>query len=176
MKVILREKVPNLGNIGDVVNVADGYGRNYLLPRKLALLANERNVKQLDHQQRMMAKRLAMAKAEAMTIADRLKGQRLNVKKHSGEEGKLFGSVTPREIVDLLADRGFEVDRRDLDLKEPIKSVGTFEVTCALHADVKTVFYVIVEGLAPEPEPEDPALANAQDDDIEYIEGYDILA
>ena len=150
MKVILREKVPNLGNIGDVVNVANGYGRNYLLPRKFALMANDRNVKQLQHQQRMMGKRLALAKADAAMIADRMRGQRLVVKKHAGEEGKLFGSVTPREIVDLLGDRGFTVDRRDLDIKEPIKSIGTFEVDCSLHADVKSTFFVIVEALETE--------------------------
>ena len=182
MKLILREKVPNLGNIGDVVTVSDGYGRNYLLPRKLALLANDRNVKELEHQQRMMEKRLAAAKADAVVIADRLKGQRITIRKHAGEEGKLFGSVTPREIVELLNDRGFVVDRRDLDLKEAIKQVGTFEVNCALHADVVTQFSVIIEAIAPEPEPEVPAAPAeeeaapaASEEGIEYIEGYDML-
>jgi len=174
MKVILREKVPNLGNIGDVVSVADGYGRNYLLPRKFALMANERNVKQLQHQQRMMGKRLAVAKADASQIADRMTGQRIVVKKHSGEEGKLFGSVTSREIVDLLGDRGFTVDRRDLNIKEPIKSIGTFEVECALHADVISKFFVIVEALEVEESDEAP-VAVPTDDSIEYIEGYDVL-
>ena len=175
MKVILRDKVPNLGNIGDVVTVTDGYGRNYLLPRKLALLANDRNVKQLQHQQRMMGKRLAAAKADASLIADRMTGQRLIVKKHSGEEGKLFGSVTPREIVDLLGDRGFTIDRRDLNIKEPIKSIGTFEVECSLHTDVKSKFFVIVEALEVEQEPEPEVAATAPEDNIEYIEGYDVL-
>ncbi|MCO4762214.1 MAG: 50S ribosomal protein L9 [Myxococcales bacterium] len=174
MKVILREKVPNLGNIGDVLNVADGYGRNYLLPRKLALLANDRNVKQLEHQQRMMGKRLAAAKADAALVADRMTGQRITVKKHAGEEGKLFGSVTPREIVDLLGDRGFAVDRRDLNIKEAIKSVGTFEVECSLHVDVISKFFVIVEALEVETAPE-PEVAAEPDEAIEYIEGYDVL-
>ena len=175
MKVILREKVPNLGNIGDVVDVTNGYGRNYLLPRKFALMANDRNVKQLQHQQRMMGTRLAVAKADAALIADRMRGQRLVVKKHSGEEGKLFGSVTPREIVDLLSDRGFTVDRRDLDIKEPIKSIGTFEVDCSLHADVKSTFFVIVEALEAEPDDQPAVSAPAVDDSIEYIEGYDVF-
>ncbi|HAN32185.1 MAG TPA: 50S ribosomal protein L9 [Myxococcales bacterium] len=185
MKVILREKVPNLGNIGDVVTVSDGYGRNYLLPRKLALLANDRNVKELDHQQRMMAKRLEDAKAGSMQIADRLKGQRVTVRKHAGEEGKLFGSVTARELVELLSDRGFVLDRRDLDLKEPIKQVGSYEIAVAIHVDVVTSFTVIVEAIAPEPDAE-PVVAeattdasteeaSASDEGIEYIEGYDML-
>jgi large subunit ribosomal protein L9 len=145
MKLILRENVPNLGKIGDIVDVADGFGRNYLLPRNLASLANERNIGELRHLQSVAAARMQKARVAALSVADRLQGQRITVRKHAGEDGRLFGSVTPREVVDLLAERDFIVDRRDLNLKEPIKALGSFEISCKLHHDVVTVFHLIVE-------------------------------
>ncbi len=165
MRVILRENVPNLGKIGDIVTVADGFGRNYLLPRNLASLANERNVKELEHLRRIAEVRLEKARVESLTVADRMKGQRITVKKHAGDDGRLFGSVTPREVVDLLAERDFIVDRRDLSLKEPIKAVGTYEIACKLHADVTSSFTLIVE--AHEEEKIEEKLDDDDDDDLD---------
>ena len=156
MKVILRENVNNLGKIGDVVQVADGYGRNFLLPRKLALLANERNVRELEHHRRVTQVRLAHARVAALSIHERLDQLRLTVRKHVGEEGKLYGSVTTREITDMLADKGFELDRRDVTLPLPIKAAGEFQVNVKLHHDLEAAVFVIVEPIeqpAPPPEP-----------------------
>lgn len=136
MKVILRENVPNVGKIGDVLEVADGFGRNYLLPRNLALLANERNVKEMDHNKRVAASRLAKAKAKAEEDSKQLSGVKVSVAKHAGEEGKLFGSVTVREVADLLAEKGYLIDRRDITLPENIRSVGDYTFTVKLHHDV----------------------------------------
>ena len=136
MKVILRENVPNVGKIGDVLEVADGFGRNYLLPRNLALLANERNVKEMDHNKRVAASRLAKAKAKAEDDSKQLSGVKVSVAKHAGDEGKLFGSVTVREVADLLAEKGFLIDRRDITLPENIRSVGDYTFTVKLHHDV----------------------------------------
>lgn len=145
MKLILRENVPNVGKIGDVVEVANGYGRNYLLPRKLALLANDRNVKELEHFRRMTAVRLERARVEARGVAERLNGLTLTVLKHSGSEGKLYGSVTNREITDLLGDHGFVVDKRDIKLNEPIRTLGEFDIKVELHQDVGATVKLIVE-------------------------------
>lgn len=145
MRVILRENVPNVGKIGDIVSVADGFGRNFLLPRNLASLANERNVRELDHLKRIADARLVKAREGALKTADRLRGQRILVKKHAGDDGRLFGSVTPREVVDLLSERDFVVDRRDLSLREPIKTLGAFEIAVKLHHDVSANFSIIIE-------------------------------
>lgn len=136
MKVILRENVPNVGKIGDVLSVADGFGRNFLLPRKLAVLANERNVGELEHNKRVAASRLAKARAVATEQAKGLSGLRLKVTKHAGEDGRLFGAITVREVADLLAEHGFQVDRRDIVLPESMKSTGEYPVTVKLHNDV----------------------------------------
>jgi large subunit ribosomal protein L9 len=165
MRVILRENVQNLGKIGDVVTVADGYGRNFLLPRNLAMLANERNVKELQHLHRIAGVRLEHARVESLTVADRMRGQRITVKKHAGDDGRLFGSVTPREIVDLLAERDFMVDRRDLSVKEPIKALGTFEVEVRLHHSVMSTFTLIVEAHEVEKMAEAPVISDDDDYD-----------
>ncbi len=163
MRVILRENVPNVGKIGDIVTVADGYGRNFLLPRNLASLANERNVRELDHLKRIADSRLVKAREGALKTADRLRGQRIVVKKHAGDDGRLFGSVTPREVVDLLSERDFIVDRRDLNLREPIKTVGTFEIAVKLHHDVSANFSIIIEAHEAEVEK-----VKEDDDDDDY--------
>lgn len=145
MKLILRENVPNLGKIGDIVDVSNGYGRNYLLPRKLALLANDRNVKQLEHYRRVTAVRLERARVAAQSVAERMSGLSLAVVKHAGPEGKLYGSVTNREIADLLGDQGFVVDKRDIKLFEPIRALGDYTLQVELHQDVTAEIKVIVE-------------------------------
>lgn len=136
MKVILSQNVPNVGKIGDILDVADGFGRNYLLPRKLAVLANERNVGQFEHNKRVAASRMAKAKAAAEESAKGLAGLRLTVTKHAGEDGRLFGSVTVREVADLLAEKGYVLDRRDIVLADNIKTIGEYPVTVKLHSDV----------------------------------------
>jgi large subunit ribosomal protein L9 len=136
MKVILRENVPNVGKIGDILTVADGFGRNYLLPRGLALLANERNVHELEHNKRVAASRLAKARAGAKSVADNMSNVKLSVTRHAGEDGRLFGSVTTREVADLLAEQGYSVDRRDIVMPDNIKAVGEYAVTVKLHSDV----------------------------------------
>ena len=136
MKVILRENVPNVGKIGDVLDVADGFGRNYLMPRNLATLANERNVREMDHNKRVAASRLTKARAQATEDSKQLSGLRLVVRKHAGEEGRLFGSVTVREVADLLAEKGHEIDRRDIVVPDNIRTLGEYAVTIKLHHDV----------------------------------------
>jgi len=148
MKVILRENVPNVGKIGDVLTVADGFGRNYLLPRNLALLANERNVGELEHNKRVTGARLAKAKAEAKTVADKMNGIKLTVTKHAGDEGRLFGSITVREVADLLAELGYQVDRRDLVVPDNIKTLGEYPVTVKLHSDVVAKVTLVVAAIA----------------------------
>ncbi|MCP4806495.1 MAG: 50S ribosomal protein L9 [Proteobacteria bacterium] len=147
MKVILQSDVANLGNVGDVVDVADGYGRNFLLPRGLALLADARNVKRLDHQKRVTAHRRARLEASANELAGRLADAAVSIKRTAGEEDKLFGSVTNRDIADALAADGFEIDRRSIILDEPIRNIGVFTVpvklTMGVEASVKV--YVIRE-------------------------------
>ena len=145
MKLILRENVPNVGKIGDLVDVANGYGRNFLLPRKLALLANDRNVKELEHIRRVTAVRLERARVAARGVAERLGGLTITVLKHAGAEGKLYGSVTNREITDLLGDHGFVVYKRDIKLVDPIRTLGEFDIKVELHTDVGATVKLIVE-------------------------------
>lgn len=147
MKIILRENVPNVGKIGDILTVADGFGRNYLLPRNLATLANERNVGQMEHHKRVATARLSKAKAAARVTADRMSGLRVVATRHAGEDGKLFGSVTNADVADRLNERGmdFEVDRKWIHLEEPIKTLGEFKVPVRLTADVTAEVEVRVE-------------------------------
>jgi large subunit ribosomal protein L9 len=136
MKVILREDVNNLGRSGEVVTVKDGFGRNYLLPRKLAVLASERNIKQLEHEQAVISARQAKLKGAAEEQAKKLGNVQVKIARKVGEQDKLFGSVTALDIAEALAAQGQKVDRRHLHLPEPIKTVGTHEVELRLHRDV----------------------------------------
>jgi len=136
MEVILREHVENLGRRGEVVKVADGYARNYLLPRKLALLATDGNKKQIERERAKFEAREAEEKKGAEAIAERLASVELEIARKVGETEALYGSVTSADIADALAAKGFEIDRRKLLLREPIKKVGEFEVPIRLHRDV----------------------------------------
>jgi large subunit ribosomal protein L9 len=136
MRIILRENVPNVGKIGDVLTVADGFGRNYLLPRNLAVMANERNVAQFEHNKRVAQSRVTKARGEASEVAKKLEGLQLTVTRHAGEDGRLFGSVTVREVADLLAEQGYQVDRRDLVMPDAIKQVGEYPLVVKLHEGV----------------------------------------
>jgi large subunit ribosomal protein L9 len=139
MKVLLRDHVEKLGERGDVVNVAPGYARNYLLPKGLALEATPGNLKVLEHQRRVWEARESRDLGDARGVAERLAALRLTVAKRAGENGTLYGSVTNVEIAELLAREGIEVDRRRIVLAEPIKTVGTHDVAVKLHRQVTAV-------------------------------------
>lgn len=136
MKLILRDDVPNLGHSGDLVTVKDGFGRNYLLPRNLAVVANERNVRQLEHDRAVIAARAAKLKGEAEGKATQLSAVSVTIARKVGEQDKLYGSVTPLDIAEALAAKGQKVDRRHLHLPEPIKQLGSYEVEVRLHREV----------------------------------------
>ena len=136
MKLILREDVENLGKGGELVDVKPGYGRNFLLPRGLAVAANPKNVRELEHQKNIAEAKAAKLKASAEAVAKRLADTPVVLKRKVGEQDKLYGSVTALDIVEALAARGLQLDRRTIDLPEPIKTVGDFEVPVKLHRDV----------------------------------------
>jgi len=136
VKIILREDVHGLGNAGTVVSVRPGYARNFLLPEGKAVLATEAGVKELDHHQRVIAEKVAREMKSHQAVKSRLEGLKLSVATQVGEEGKLFGSVTAREIADLIAAQGVEIDRRTIQLAEPIKEAGTHTVPVRLHREV----------------------------------------
>jgi large subunit ribosomal protein L9 len=145
MKLILREDVENLGKGGDLVDVKPGYGRNYLLPRGLAVTANTKNVRELEHQKAVASAKAAKLKASAEAIAKRLAETPVVLRRKAGEQDKLFGSVTAIDIAEALAARGLQLDRRAIDLAEPIKTVGTVEVPVKLHHEVVGKVKVTVE-------------------------------
>ena len=136
MEVILKEDVANLGHRGDVVKVADGYGRNFLLPRKLALQATLANKAVIEQMKTAAARRSATEKAQAEQLVAKLEPLVLSFTRKSGENGQLFGSVTSADIAGDLEAKGFEVDRRKIQLAKPIKSLGSFDVAIKLHREV----------------------------------------
>jgi len=154
MEVILKEDVANLGHRGDVVKVADGYGRNFLLPRKLALQATLANKAVIETMKTAAARRSASEKVQAEELVAKLEPLVLSFTRKSGESGQLFGSVTSVDIASELATKGFEVDRRKIQLDEPLKSLGDFSVAIKLYREVTA--HVKVKVLA-EAAPEVPA-------------------
>jgi len=136
MEVILRTHVDNLGNRGEIVKVADGYARNYLLPRKLALPATEGNKRHVERERRIVEAREAEDKAQAEAIAARLVGIEVEIARRVGETDQLYGSVTSADIADFIKAKGFEIDRRKLILPEPIKTLGSHSVPLKLHREV----------------------------------------
>jgi len=157
MEVILKEDVANLGLRGEVVKVADGYGRNYLLPRKLAMQATEANKAVIEQMKAAAARRSATEKEQAQALVARLAPVVITVTRKAGEQGHLFGSVTSADIAAELAAQGFEVDRRKIQLGEPLKSVGDYSVAIRLHREVTAHVAVKVQAEAAEeaktPEP-----------------------
>src|SRR5512139_1021213 len=148
MKLILREDVENLGKGGDLVEVKPGYGRNFLLPRGLAVPANPKNVRELEHQRSVASAKAAKLKASAEAVAKRLRETPVTLKRKVGEQDKLYGSVTALDIAEALAARGLTIDRRSIDLADPIKSVGEFEVPVKLHSEIVGKAKVKVEAEA----------------------------
>jgi large subunit ribosomal protein L9 len=148
MEVILREHMDNLGRRGEVVKVAAGYARNYLLPRKLALLVNEGNRKQIERERVKFDAKEAEEKGVASMIAQRVASVELEIARKVGETEVLYGSVTTGDIAEALHAKGFDVDRRKLQLHEPIKKLGEYDIPIKLHRDVTThvKLRVIAEG------------------------------
>ncbi len=145
MEVILKEDVAKLGSRGDVVKVADGYGRNYLLPRKLAIEATRANKAVVDQMKQAAVRRAARDKADAEALAQQFQGVTVNFIRKAGEKEHLFGSVTSSDIAEALEAKGFNVDRRKIQLQEPIKQVGEFTVPVRLYKDVTANVKVVVE-------------------------------
>ena len=150
MKVLLKEDVPKLGSVGDEVEVKDGYGRNFLIPMGKALLATPKNLKQFRHQKSIVEHKVKKFKGIAQDVADQLAKLSLSVKKKVGEQGKLFGAVTSQEIADLISAQGVEIDRRKIQLGEPIKSLGEFKIPIKLHPEITAEFTLTVIGEEPE--------------------------
>ncbi|NTW67615.1 MAG: 50S ribosomal protein L9, partial [Nitrospirae bacterium] len=136
MQVILREDVDNLGKIGDLVKVKDGYARNFLVPTKKAIEATPKNVKAMEHAKKMVSDRIRTLKKTASADADRIKSLAITIKAKVGEEGKLFGSVTTMDIADAMQAQGVAIDKRKIMLEEPIKRTGDYTVPVKLHTDV----------------------------------------
>ncbi|HVP69425.1 MAG TPA: 50S ribosomal protein L9 [Anaeromyxobacteraceae bacterium] len=145
MKLILREDVENLGKGGELVEVKPGYGRNFLIPRGLAVVANPRNIREIEHQKAVAAAKAAKLKASAQALAQRLADTPVALKRKVGEQDKLYGSVTAMDVAEALASRGLTIDRRAIDLPEPIKTIGDFEVGVKLHSEVVGKVKVKVE-------------------------------
>ena len=136
MEIILREHVENVGKRGEIVKVADGFARNYLLPRKLALPATAGNRKHVERERKIMETREAEEKAAAEAISTRLATVDISIARRVGDTEQLYGSVTAADIVEFLKGKGFEVDRRKLILPEPLKALGEFDVPLKLHREV----------------------------------------
>jgi large subunit ribosomal protein L9 len=136
MEVILKEDIPNLGKIGEVVRVRDGFARNYLLPRGLVLVANKKNLKSFEHQKRIVADQKQHMLREAEAVNEQLSGVSLVIPMRTGEEGRLFGSVTSIHIEKALKAKGLDIDRRKIHLQEPIRILGDFDIPVRLTADL----------------------------------------
>lgn len=144
MRVILNNNVSNLGTIGAIVNVKGGYGRNFLIPRGLAVLANSRNQSALDHHIRQMEKKRVKVLDEAKSLASMIEKTSVTVSKPVGEEEKIFGTVTTAELEELLASENIKVSKRDIHITEEIKKVGVYTAEVKLHPDVTAKFKVWV--------------------------------
>jgi large subunit ribosomal protein L9 len=148
MEVILREHVDNLGRRGDLVKVADGYARNYLLPRKLALLATDGNKKVIEREKVKFDAKEAEEQKVAQAVADRLATVEIEITRKVGETDALFGSVTNADVAESLAAKGFDIDRRKVQLHDPIKKLGEYTVPVKLHRDVTVTVTVKVKVVA----------------------------
>jgi len=144
MKVILRETIPSLGAAGDVVEVKPGFGRNFLIPKKKAVLATLGNVRRTEHEKRVALAHQAKVKAGATEQAKRLAAVEITIARRVGEQDKLFGSVTAIDIAEKLEPMNLGIERRQIHLEEPIKTLGTFEVPVRLHAEVSQSIKVVV--------------------------------
>ena len=138
MKVILKEDVKNMGTMGQILDVSDGYARNFLVPRGLAIEANLKNIKSLEHAKRIIQEKAKKIRNEATDLSNKIGDLKLVIKAKSGEEGKLFGAVTAMDIAESLKDAGLgiEIDKKKILLEEPIKRLGTYSVGLKVHSEV----------------------------------------
>lgn len=148
MLVILKENVENLGRIGDVVKVSDGYARNFLIPKKMVVPANENNVTQIEHQKKLLEKKRSAEKLSAEETAKKISAFTCNITRKVGEKDKLFGSVTTQDIADALKAGGIEVEKRSIHMREPIKTLGVHNVEIKLLPEVVSNLkvWVVKEG------------------------------
>ncbi len=144
MKVILQETMEGVGHLGDVIDVSDGYARNFLLPRRKAVEANSRSIKAFEHAKRVAAEKAKKEKLEIESYGKKLSAASVTIAVQVGKEDKLFGSVTSKEIAERLAEQGFVVDRRKVQLAQPIKELGTFTIPVKLPRDVTAAVTVHV--------------------------------
>jgi len=136
MKVILTEDIPKLGKMGDLIQIKDGYARNYLIPKNLAVPANPQNIKALEHQKTLLKQKQNRIKREAEKLAQKIEKVSCTISKPAGEEDKLFGSVTSLDIEKSLKEEGIKIDRKKILLEEPIKTLGIYKVPIKLHPEV----------------------------------------
>ena len=144
MRVILKQEVKNLGDAGDIVKVSPGYGRNYLLPRGLAVLANEGTVAQAEHAQKVANAIRRKQMSGAVAMAEKLQETAITIRREAGDDDKLFGSVTNRDVAEALAAEGIEIDRRLIEVADPIRNIGLFTVPVRLHREVDASVRVYV--------------------------------
>lgn len=136
MKVILKEDIPKLGIMGETVQVAPGYGRNYLIPQGKAVLATSKNFKELEHQRQLILRKAELIRKDAESFAEKFRGLTLTLARKVVEEDKIYGSVSVSDISQALEEAGVEIERKLIKLDEPIKSLGEFQVPVKVHADV----------------------------------------
>ncbi len=144
MEVILNESIESLGKAGDIVNVSDGYARNYLIPKGIAIVANKKNLVQIEKQRAAILERAAKMRQEFEALAEQLEKLELEIPVKVGEEEKLYGSVTTMDIAKAIEDKGYQVDRKKIVLHEPIKALGEYEVPVKLSPDVTATLKVKV--------------------------------
>ncbi len=145
MKIILKEDVKNLGIMGSVVNVADGFGRNYLIPKNLAVEANPKNLKKFEHEKNIILTKAKKVSKVADELSAKLSGMTLSIEAQCGDEEKLFGAVTTMDIAEAISKQGIEIDKRKIFLKEPIKRLGTYNVSVKIRQDVTATVPVEVK-------------------------------
>ena len=154
MKLLLKEDVDGLGFCGDEVEVKDGYGRNFLIPKGKALLATPNNLKAFNHQKRIVQSKVKKVIGVSQGVADEISKAPIQIKKKIGDGGKMFGSVTAQEISDLLKTKGVDLDRRKIQIQEPIKKVGEYSIPVKLHPKVIAEIKLVVEAEKVDEKPE----------------------
>ncbi|RJQ41243.1 MAG: 50S ribosomal protein L9 [Nitrospiraceae bacterium] len=144
MKVILKEDVKNLGKIGDIVNVAEGHARNFLIPKKLAVEAVTGNIKELEHQKKVIQEKAKKEKNSAQALSEKISSLNLLIKAKAGEEEKLFGSITSMDIAAALKNEGIDIDKKKISVEEPIKRLGSYTVGVKVHPEITTQLTITV--------------------------------
>lgn len=144
MQVILQENIPSLGKAGDIISAKEGYARNYLIPKGLAVVADTKNVKQLEHQKKVVAAKESKRKKEAEELSEKLGQLSITISREAGEGEKIFGAVTSKDVSDSLRKEGYAIDRHSIKLDEPLKQLGIFDVPVKLHSEVTATVKVWV--------------------------------